>query len=521
MIAIIGGGFAGLYCALQLSKKEKVVVLDDRNYFGGRAVTYYGTFNEKNTKNNNNMKDDKQVQFEIGAGRFHDKHLLLLKLIHKYKLTKIPLENLDKANYYHVCKNQYDQKKSQLAYIDEQANQMLSEKIREIIQFGKSLNKQKLQSMTFAELIVECYRSEQKMIQLRNVFGYYAEFSIMNAYDAIRSFELDFLVKEFYVLKEGFSELANCMKREIEANGGILLNNVYVSDVLEIQGPGSTVEYECKFVNQRNQTTKYQTKYQTKDDRQKTMKKVQQLHKSSNLQTRKKNSFIENKKKMTNYGNKIRYKKKNKDRNKDTRHSIVANKVIFCVKPHQLKPFSLFSSLYRNVIEKSITSSSLIRVYAIYTPNKSNSGKDKDNGKVWFHDIPKITTNYYLRQIIPVNRNTGLIMISYVDNVDSNILRHQEKQKKLKQFIQENLRVLFPNKIIPHPVFLKLFDWKVGVHYWKAGSDSDTVSKQMLRPFPGKDIYVAGEGFSQNQAWIEGALETAQSVTKMVLSAGK
>jgi len=454
-IIIIGGGYAGLYCALELSQKYKVILLDNRNYLGGRAVTYY----------NNN------IQYEIGAGRFHDKHKLLLSLIDRYHLTKIPLSNLDDSNYYHICKSS---KINKLQYIDEKSNLLLDKKIKEIIKYGKQLDKQELQSMTFEELVIQCFQSKEMMIQLRNIFGYYAEFSIMNAYDAIRSFELDFLIKEFYILQEGFSTLSYKMGEEIKKNGGIIMNNAEVTDVIYDK---KLNQYYCKYVLQHNQNH-YHTKY------------------INNLKNTKKNLKSN---KLTS---------KNNSNNNNNIQELITDKVIFCIKTHQLKRFKILSSL-KNEID-NITSSSLIRIYARYPKNKKT-------GKVWFSDIPKITTNHYLRQIIPINKETGLIMISYTDNKDTDIIRSKNKENRLKDFIQDCLFDLFPNKKIPNPTFLKFYDWTVGVHYWKKNINSDIISKKMIKPFNNQEIYIAGEGLSQNQAWIEGALETAKQVTNKIM----
>ena len=72
-IVIVGGGIAGLYCALNLSKQYKVVLCDERNYLGGRIITH------------------KNPQYEIGAARFNTGHKLLRKLIKKYNMQTYKL----------------------------------------------------------------------------------------------------------------------------------------------------------------------------------------------------------------------------------------------------------------------------------------------------------------------------------------------------------------------------------------------------------------------------------------------
>ena len=79
-IIIIGGGIAGLNCAYKLSKSElnyKILLLDERKYLGGRILTYY----------------DKDFHYELGAGRFNNKHKNLLKLIKYFNLTKIKINS--------------------------------------------------------------------------------------------------------------------------------------------------------------------------------------------------------------------------------------------------------------------------------------------------------------------------------------------------------------------------------------------------------------------------------------------
>ena len=72
-VAIIGGGIAGLYCALKLSPHLKIILFESNDYFGGR------------------IKTNESPHFETGAGRVNEHHVLFCKLLHEYKLTLIPL----------------------------------------------------------------------------------------------------------------------------------------------------------------------------------------------------------------------------------------------------------------------------------------------------------------------------------------------------------------------------------------------------------------------------------------------
>ena len=68
MFGVVGGGISGLYCALKLSEKHKVVLIDERDYLGGRIKT--------------------QHKMELGAARFNSSHTILLSLIKRYDLLK-------------------------------------------------------------------------------------------------------------------------------------------------------------------------------------------------------------------------------------------------------------------------------------------------------------------------------------------------------------------------------------------------------------------------------------------------
>jgi monoamine oxidase len=134
--------------------------------------------------------------------------------------------------------------------------------------------------------------------------------------------------------------------------------------------------------------------------------------------------------------------------------------------------------------------------------------------------MQRVVTNSPLRHIIPINSAKGVIMTSYTDGKDT---LHWEKIKKkgtgvvAKEIIKE-LRDLFPQTVIPNPLYFKYHYWPYGATYWTPGLyDPTKESDAILRPFPTRlpDVYVCGESYSMKQAWVEGALEHAESlVTK-------
>jgi protoporphyrinogen oxidase len=199
-IIIIGGGISGLYCALKLSKKYKLLLLDERNYLGGRIHTH------------------KHPQYEIGAARYHNKHKHLCNLINKYKLSKYPIsKNIDYLDI-------------NFGYIS-YAKNFFNKAISDILQKSSKLNKLYLQSITFKTLCEKYYNKDDVKL-LINIFGYKTEFINLNAYDACRTFSNDFGNNQYYVIGEGMQSLCNKMVNTIINNNGTILKNKIVTNVL-------------------------------------------------------------------------------------------------------------------------------------------------------------------------------------------------------------------------------------------------------------------------------------------------
>ena len=189
-----------------------------------------------------------------------------------------------------------------------------------------------------------------------------------------------------------------------------------------------------------------------------------------------------------------------------TGHTWIGKKIIFAIKPYQLKQFSILKSIHHYI--RNINRVPLIRIYAKY-----NVGK---NG-VWLRGMIRTTTNSFLRHIIPMNEHTGLIMISYTDDKDTQVYFKNNKlldTDVIKNKIHKEVCELFPDKSIPKPTYFKCHLWTEGVHFWKKGSDSKKIFKKILNPK--SNIFICGEGFSLNQAWIEGALDTSERVLDLI-----
>jgi len=193
----------------------------------------------------------------------------------------------------------------------------------------------------------------------------------------------------------------------------------------------------------------------------------------------------------------------------DGQKSLTANKIILAIPSDCLVKLPHFKS-YPTL--KHLKESPLLRTYAIFP---------KEN--LWFEGMPRIVTNSPLRHIIPVNTKAGILMTSYTDGQDT---LHWENIKKkgagvvCKEIVKE-LRSLFPETVIPNPLYFKYHYWPYGATYWLPGVyNPKKESDSILRPFPTRlpDVYVCGESFSMKQAWVEGALEHAELlITKYFL----
>ena len=162
-----------------------------------------------------------------------------------------------------------------------------------------------------------------------------------------------------------------------------------------------------------------------------------------------------------------------------------------------------FPSLKHFPIFKHLDTEPLIRIYAVYP---------KVKGKVWFSGMGKVVTDSPLRHVIPINEDKGLIMISYTDGADCEEWRGLD-QKQLEKKIAKEVKQVFGK--VPAPIYLNIHDWGMGCTYWKPGSYDPVKLGDGVELEP--NLYLCGESYSMQQAWIEGALENAEALLKKLL----
>lgn len=185
-----------------------------------------------------------------------------------------------------------------------------------------------------------------------------------------------------------------------------------------------------------------------------------------------------------------------------TKRKVFGNTIVCCVPKETLQQFHKFASITE---VKDVTEIPLLRIYAKYPKDKS--------GKVWFHKLNRTITDNYIRHIIPIDPESGLIMISYTDGLYatmwSRIAKLGDKQliKHLHKEINEVLKITPPK-----PEWITSYFWSAGVHMWKPGVIVDDAYERIIKPFPNENIYVINEAYSLHQCWVEGSLSMCYDV---------
>jgi monoamine oxidase len=179
--------------------------------------------------------------------------------------------------------------------------------------------------------------------------------------------------------------------------------------------------------------------------------------------------------------------------------SYQTKKIVLAVPKPTLMKMRIFNKIHGDL--QSIECIPLLRYYSIYP--KTN---------VWFSDLGKVTTNHGIRYIIPINKDKGMVMVSYTDGFYAKKMQKRIEKKEDEEYIEKGLQKIFPEKEIPKPILTKKYYWPCGEGLWKKQTDYRLISQKMLQPFSDQPLFIIGENYSLHQGWIEGALSTALAI---------
>lgn len=196
-ILIVGGGLAGLHCALRLSKEQptaRIVIAEAYSYIGGRVYTY-------------KPKGFHGIQWEMGAGRIHGSHKRVLSYCKDFGLTLIPLSETQV----------FIPKESNVPREDPWPSNASA--IQTLLH---NLPEKTLSEHTIEELLKKTTKNTKPL----STFAYSAETHVLRADAALRSFQNEMgSTENFFVVKEGLSKLITSIVSLLKERGVTFLLN--------------------------------------------------------------------------------------------------------------------------------------------------------------------------------------------------------------------------------------------------------------------------------------------------------
>ena len=156
---------------------------------------------------------------------------------------------------------------------------------------------------------------------------------------------------------------------------------------------------------------------------------------------------------------------------------------------------------------KQIHGQSFLRLYGKF---------DKKSAEIMENMVPNYTiVPGLLQKIIPMDKAKGIYMISYSDNKNAIILhKHFSDSTEFRYYVANLVcKAIGLPKDSLTIIAVKEYFWEIGTHYYeplKGFSSRKEFVEKIQHPI--QNILVVGEAVSRYQGWVEGALESVESV---------
>jgi protoporphyrinogen oxidase/cytochrome b involved in lipid metabolism len=197
--------------------------------------------------------------------------------------------------------------------------------------------------------------------------------------------------------------------------------------------------------------------------------------------------------------------------------NLKCQKIISSIPKLDIQKIKYLNVLLGTKILNTIECIPLYRIYAKYPKSTIN----KEN-RIWFSGMDKMVINHPLKFILPYDEKNGIIHISYTDGKYAMYLWKKLMNGSINSYLDIEINKIFRHKIkglkkIPKPEWVKHYYWECGMGCWKKGVSSKDIINKVIKPQEKEEVYYCGENFSNQQAWIEGALFTGNKVLKKIL----
>jgi hypothetical protein len=222
-VIVVGAGIAGLFTARELLKKYpgfSVAIAEKYKGFGGRTYSY-------------SPPGFPGIQWEMGAGRIHKDHKLLMNLLKEYNLQFVPLN-------------------SSITYLDKPGDFPVPNPFESVIipvyfQPLLQLSKETLANHTIQQIMNTLY-GKSKTKKILSYFPYRAEVNTLRADLALKTFfgkgEMG-SYDNYGVIAEGFGELVARLKNDLQQRGCIFLQRHKLLNLKK--GPGNSTDLDFQF----------------------------------------------------------------------------------------------------------------------------------------------------------------------------------------------------------------------------------------------------------------------------------
>ena len=149
-----------------------------------------------------------------------------------------------------------------------------------------------------------------------------------------------------------------------------------------------------------------------------------------------------------------------------------------------------------------------LRVYGKFTPTSK---------KIIAETVPKmVNLNSHIHKMGPVNIDDGIYMIIYTDNSGALFFKNYikdtlENRNFISRYIEQSLGL---QHMSIHLEEILSYYWECGTHYFQPLPKEFLSRKNFIiqAQNPTNNLFVVGEMISMHQGWIEGALESVESI---------